>query len=77
MAKKKQKKQQGQQFLSPEQYLKQKARTLEIGTCYVSDDLETMGEGHYAGHLDDCILDIHDRFEDMRRRFAKNNQDSW
>ena len=23
----------------------------------------------YAGHLDDCILDIHDRFEDMRRRF--------
>lgn len=46
MAKKKQKKQQGQQFLSPEQYIKQKARTLEIGTCYVSDDLETMGEGH-------------------------------
>ena len=34
MAKKKQKKQQGQQFLSPEQYIKQKARTLEIGTCY-------------------------------------------
>ena len=97
MAKKKQKKQQGQQFLSPEQYIKQKARTLEIGACYVSDGLETMGEGHiivsrkrrrqevlddiinpdYAGHLDDCILDIHDRFEDMRRRFAKNNQDSW
>ena len=46
MAKKKQKKQQGQQFLSPEQYIRQKARTLEIGTCYVSDDLETMGEGH-------------------------------
>ena len=23
----------------------------------------------YAGSLDDCILDIHDRFEDMRRRF--------
>jgi len=31
MAKKKQKKQQGQQFLSPEQYIKQKARSLEIG----------------------------------------------
>lgn len=46
MAKKKQKKQQGQQFLSPEQYIKQKARTLEIGKCYVNDDLEAMGEGH-------------------------------
>ena len=46
MAKKKQKKQQGQQFLSPEQYIKQKARTLEIGACYVSDDIENMGEGH-------------------------------
>ena len=45
MAKKKQKKQ-GQQFLSPEQYIKQKARTLEIGTCYVSDDIEKAGEGH-------------------------------
>jgi hypothetical protein len=31
MAKKKQKKQQGQQFLSPGQYIKQKARSLEIG----------------------------------------------
>lgn len=46
MAKKKQKKQQGQQFLSPEQYIKQKARSLEIGACYVSDDIEEMGEGH-------------------------------
>lgn len=36
MAKKKQKKQ-GQQFLSPEQYLKQRARTLEIGICYMTD----------------------------------------
>ena len=26
----------------------------------------------YAGRLDDCILDIHDRFEDMHRRFARN-----
>ena len=31
------KKQSGQQFLSPEQYLKQKARTLEIGKCYITD----------------------------------------
>lgn len=46
MAKKKHKKQQGQQFLSPEQYIRQKARTLEIGKCFVSDDLEKMGEGH-------------------------------
>ena len=46
MAKKKQKKQQGQQFLSPEQYIKQKARSLEIGACYVSNDIEEMGEGH-------------------------------
>ncbi len=47
MAKKKQKKlQTGQQFLSPEQYMKQRARTLEIGTCYVSDDMTECGEGH-------------------------------
>ncbi|MBP3744365.1 MAG: hypothetical protein J6I34_02980 [Prevotella sp.] len=45
MAKKKQKKQ-GQQFLSPEQYIKQRARSLEIGACYVSGDIEAMGEGH-------------------------------
>lgn len=47
MAKKKQKKQQtGQQFLSPEQFMKQRARSLEIGTCYVSDDMTECGEGH-------------------------------
>ncbi|MBR1463215.1 MAG: hypothetical protein IJ604_07555 [Prevotella sp.] len=45
MAKKKQKKQQGQQFLSPEQYMKQRARTLEIGKCYMTDITE-VGEGH-------------------------------
>ncbi len=43
MAKKKQKK---QQFLSPEQFVKQRARSLEIGTCYVSKDLVASGEGH-------------------------------
>lgn len=36
MAKKKQK---PQQFLSPGQYLKQKARTLEIGKCYMTDSI--------------------------------------
>lgn len=42
----KKKKQGGQQFLSPEQYLKQKARTLEIGKCYISDgDIEEYGKG--------------------------------
>lgn len=47
MAKKKQKKQQaGQQFLSPEQYMKQRVRSLEIGTCYVSDDMTECGEGN-------------------------------
>ena len=46
MAKKKQKKQQAQQFLSPENYLRQKARSLEIGTCYVTDNMKSVGEGH-------------------------------
>lgn len=46
MAKKKQKKQQVQQFLSPENYLRQKARSLEIGTCYVTERMKEMGEGH-------------------------------
>ena len=47
MAKKKQKKQQtGQQFLSPEQFMKQRVRSLEICTCYVSDDMTEYGEGH-------------------------------
>lgn len=44
--KKKHNKQQGQQFLSPEQYIRQKARTLELGKCYVGDDIEKMGEAH-------------------------------
>lgn len=47
MAKKKQKKQQtGQQFLSPEQFMKQRARSLEIGTCYISEEMKECGEGH-------------------------------
>ena len=48
MAKKKQTKgrQKGQQFLSPDQYVRQKARTLEIGVCYVSNGIEKDGEGH-------------------------------
>lgn len=46
MAKKKQKKQTGQQFLSPEQFMKQRARSLEIGTCYISEGMKDCGEGH-------------------------------
>lgn len=48
MAKKKQTKgrQKGQQFLSPEQYMRQRVRSLEIGTCYVSNDMTGCGEGH-------------------------------
>ncbi|MCR4853114.1 MAG: hypothetical protein K5893_05950 [Prevotella sp.] len=43
--KKKQKKQTGQQFLSPKEFVKQKARTLEIGACYITSDIEETGEG--------------------------------
>ena len=32
--------------MSPEQYLRQKARTLEIGKCYVTDEIRSIGEGH-------------------------------
>lgn len=46
MAKKKKTKQGGQTFLSPEQYLRQKARTLEIGTCYVSKSIDEEKIGH-------------------------------
>lgn len=46
MAKKKHKNQQGQQFLSPEQYLKQRARTLEIGKCYITDHIKEVGEAN-------------------------------
>ena len=45
MAKKKHKKQGGQQFLSDENYIRQRARTLKIGTCYVSDAITKAGEG--------------------------------
>lgn len=34
-----------QQFLSPERYLREKARTLEIGKCYISSDIREAGEG--------------------------------
>jgi len=47
MAKKNKKSQGGgQQFLSPEKYLQQKARGLEIGTCYVTKDIDKAKMGH-------------------------------
>jgi hypothetical protein len=36
------------------------------------DVLDDIVNPDYAGRLDDCILDIHDRFEDMHRKFARN-----
>lgn len=32
----------GQQFLSPGQYLRQKARTLESGKCYITEDTDKL-----------------------------------
>lgn len=49
MAKKKAKKHSttgGQQFLSDEQFVRQRIRTLQIGTCYASDDFSEYGEGY-------------------------------
>ena len=44
MAKKK-KNIQPQQLLSPEQFIKQKARNLPVEACYISKDIENVGEG--------------------------------
>ena len=81
MAKKKQKKQ-GQQFLSPEQYIKQKARSLEASRYLPLlemnlgkdnfDYILNADDEDWDDDLDDCILDIHDRFEDMHHKFARN-----
>ncbi len=45
MAKKKKTSKQ-QTFLSPEQYVREKARTLEIGDCFINEDYEEFGLGH-------------------------------
>ena len=46
MAKKKQNKQGGgQQFLSDENFIRQRVRNLEIGPCYITDDITSQGEG--------------------------------
>lgn len=46
MAKKKHKTQGGQQFLSDTDYLKQRMRSVEIGTCYISPSIHELGLGH-------------------------------
>ena len=47
MAKKKKSgKQQTQQFLSPERFVKERMRSVEIGDCYVSDDIFKIGYGN-------------------------------
>ncbi len=45
MAKKKKTAKQ-QTFLSPEQYVREKARTLEIGDCFINEDYDEFGLGH-------------------------------
>lgn len=35
-----------QTFLSPEQYVREKARTLEIGDCFINEDYDEFGLGH-------------------------------
>ena len=47
MVKKKQKKQNGngQKFLSDEQYVRQRVRSLEMGTCYMDENIFRCGEG--------------------------------
>ena len=46
MAKKKKRHGGGQQFLSPEKYLRERARTLEIGTCYVTKNIDEAKIAH-------------------------------
>ncbi len=47
MAKNNKKKQnQSLQALSPKKYLKQRARSLQIGKCYLNDSIKTVGEGN-------------------------------
>ena len=45
MAKKKKTAKQ-QTFLSPEQYVREKARTLEIGDCFINESYKENGLGH-------------------------------
>ena len=45
---------------------------VDLSYCGDRDDvLDDITDPLYAGSLDVCILDIHDRFEHMRRLYAK------
>lgn len=82
MAKNKKKKTQsgGQQFLSAERYIKERARTLPIGSCYINDDADeagmmdivvtrqhTGGRISMAGFLVDALcLGVKDTFYHLR-----------
>jgi hypothetical protein len=80
MAKKKKQQGGGQQFLSPEKYLRERARTLEIGTCYVTKDIDEAKMGHVivtrrhtGGHIsmaaylvDMACLGVKDSFYRLR-----------
>ena len=46
MPKKKTNKSEQQQFLSPEKFIKTRARSLKIGKCYRTSELFNMGEGY-------------------------------
>lgn len=46
MAKKKKNKFGGQQFLSDEQFVRQRMRALQVGDCYITDSLMESGEGY-------------------------------
>ena len=80
MAKNKSKRAAGQQFMSPDKYLTNRARTLKIGKCYYTKSLFDAGEGHvivsrlhtggkisYANYLVDMLcLGVKDSFYRLR-----------
>lgn len=44
---------------------------VNLGFCGNRTDVQKdIADPRYAGSADSCILDIHKRFEDMRRTFA-------
>lgn len=46
---------------------------VDLSHCGRREDVfDDIVNPHYAGRLDDCILNIHDRFEDLHHQFARN-----
>ncbi len=84
MAKKHKNRNGGQQFLSPEKYLKQKARTLEIGTCYVTKDIDTVKMGqvlvsrkHTGGRISIAFYLVDMGCLGVKDSFYKLRMDEW